>query len=62
MRTRTAPLTATYPNSVYVDGKKSGHDMVCFCFIKRFSAPLTKDHTLNHQLQVMTSISRSHRL
>jgi hypothetical protein len=34
------------------DGKKSAHDVVCF--IKRFSAPLTKDQTLNHQLQVMT--------
>ncbi|RLN48678.1 hypothetical protein BBJ28_00009539 [Nothophytophthora sp. Chile5] len=36
----------------YSAGKKSGHDVVCF--IKRFSAPLTKDQTLNHQLQVMT--------
>ncbi|RLN69358.1 hypothetical protein BBJ29_000235 [Phytophthora kernoviae] len=36
----------------YSSGKKSGHDVVCF--IKRFSAPLAKDQTLNHQLQVMT--------
>ncbi|KAF1777758.1 P-loop containing nucleoside triphosphate hydrolase [Phytophthora cactorum] len=36
----------------YAPGKKSGHDVVCF--IKRFSAPLAKDQTLNHQLQVMT--------
>ncbi|TDH68981.1 hypothetical protein CCR75_000940 [Bremia lactucae] len=36
----------------YTPGKKSGHDVVCF--IKRFSAPLAKDQTLNHQLQVMT--------
>ncbi|KUF96067.1 Polycystin-2 [Phytophthora nicotianae] len=36
----------------YSPGKKSGHDVVCF--IKRFSAPLAKDQTLNHQLQVMT--------
>ncbi|KAI9986672.1 hypothetical protein PInf_025627 [Phytophthora infestans] len=36
----------------YSPGKKNGHDVVCF--IKRFSAPLAKDQTLNHQLQVMT--------
>ncbi|CAI5714683.1 unnamed protein product [Hyaloperonospora brassicae] len=36
----------------YVSGKPSGHDVVCF--IKRFSAPLAKDQTLSHQLQVMT--------
>ncbi|CAH0480997.1 unnamed protein product [Peronospora belbahrii] len=36
----------------YAPGKESGHDAVCF--IKRFSAPLAKDQTLNHQLQVMT--------
>ncbi|CAH0489695.1 unnamed protein product [Peronospora farinosa] len=36
----------------YAPSKKSGHDVVCF--IKRFSAPLTKDQTFNHQLQVMT--------
>lgn len=34
------------------DGKRAAHDAVCF--IKRFSAPLTKEQTLNHQLQVMT--------
>ncbi|CAI5743819.1 unnamed protein product [Peronospora destructor] len=36
----------------YAPGKKSGHDAVCF--IKRFSAPLAKDQTFNHQVQVMT--------
>lgn len=34
------------------DGKKSSHNTVCF--IKRFSAPLVRDQTLNDQLQVMT--------
>ncbi|KAI9911312.1 hypothetical protein PsorP6_009030 [Peronosclerospora sorghi] len=36
----------------YAPDKKSNHDVVCF--IKRFSAPLAKDQTLNHQLQIMT--------
>lgn len=36
----------------YAPGKKSSHEVVCF--IKRFSAPLARDQTLSHQLQVMT--------